>query len=271
METTQELSDGPVQQGTLLGVISLGCALLSVAACVVVSAVVLVGGRTGAAVVIFGLPVLGVMAMVTGGMALVQRRARGVPLVRGPAAMGVIIGLASAVLQGSVAVGALMAYVPVKKMVTPVVTAVFEQVEAGRADVAVEAIPESSRTVIDAARVERFVGAVTDVVGTPARAVVGLDMFVRTRRVFADAAARGAATGPVPDLGLQVKTVEVEGPRGRVMVFLVLDDAALQRDDVRIADAMAVLPGERCVVLLPEGRMKQLAGFLGLEEVKSEE
>ena len=255
-----------VETGSVLGVVSLGMAVVSVGACLVASALAL-GGRAGAVVVVFGLPVLGLGAALVGGLALMKRRSAGVPLVRGPAAFGILIGIASAVLQGSVAVGALMAYVPVKKMVVPVVTGMVTEVEAGRPERALDAVLESSRSVIGAARVEALVLAATDVVGEPMRASVGMDIIVRSRRVFAEAAGRGGGQGAVPDLGLQVKAVELVGPRGRLVMYLVLDEASLTKDKVRIADAMVVLGDGRCAVLLPDGRMRELARYLGLAVV----
>ena len=259
--------DAPVvETGSVLGVVSLGMAVVSVGACLIASALAL-GGRAGAVVVVFGLPALGLGAAIVGAMALMKRRSAGVPLVRGPAAFGILIGIASAVLQGSVAVGALMAYVPVKKVVVPVVTGMAAEVEAGRPERALDAVVESSRSVIGAARVEGFVRAASDVVGEPMRASVGMDIIVRSRRVFAEAASRGSGQGPVPDLGLQVKAVELVGPRGRLMMYLVLDEGSLSKDKVRIADAMVVLGDDRCAVLLPDGRMRELARYLGLEIV----
>jgi hypothetical protein len=256
----------PPESASVLGVVSLGLALLSVAACLIAS-VAAATGRPGAMVVVLVLPILGFAAMIAGALALMKRRSAGVPLVRGPAAFGIIIGLASVVLQGSVAVGALIAYVPVKRIVVPVVSSMFAEAEAGHPDRALAAIVESSRTTIDAPRLGAFIRSATDALGTPTRARVGLDIFFRSREALAEAMARGQSRGPAPDLGLQVKALELEGPSGRTVMYLVLDDAALKQDQVRIADAMVILPGGRCVVLLPQGRMMQLAAYLGLTVV----
>ncbi len=263
-------AEGAAQRGSVLGVAALGTALASVGVCVVASLVASFG-HPGAAVVLFVLPTLGFAAVIMGALALAQERARrrrgesgNVPLQRGPAAFGVIIGLASAVLQGSVAVGALMSYMPVKTNLVPVVQGMFDERAAGDMDRALIAVLETSRSVVDAARLGGFLGAAVEAVGEPVRADVGLDIFLKSRAVFAEASQRGGAQGAAPDLLLQVKALELVGPRWRTVMYVVLDEDSLGKQRVRIADAMVVLPGGRCVVLLPNGRMKELAGYLGL-------
>jgi len=266
---------GGAPRGSFLGVASLGLALVSVSVCVVASVVALTG-TPGAMFVVFAMPVVGFAAVVVGGAALLKRKAlimrdggarggaKDVPLQRGPASFGIIIGLASMVLQGSVVAGAVMSYMPVKKMLAPVVSAMMLEVENGTPDRALTAISDVSKSVVDAARIDGFFRAAMDAVGEPARVHVGLDIFLRSREVFSSAG-NGGVRGPMPDLALQVKALELVGPKGRVMMYAVLDEDALKLDRVRISDAMVVLGDGTCVVLLPQGRMSQLAAWLGLE------
>lgn len=265
---------GAVPQGSFLGVVSLALALLSVGVCGV-AAIIALTGTPSAMFVVFAMPVLGFGAVVVGGAALLRRRAlmrtdggarggaRDVSLQRGPATFGIIIGLAAAVLQCSVLAGAVMSYVPVKRMLVPVVDAVVREVSSGHPDGALLGVADASRSVVDAARVDWFFRAAIDVVGEPAHARVGMDIFLRSREVFADAVRAGGGQGVAPDLLMQVKALELTGPKGRVVMYVLLDEDALTQDRVRIADAMIALGGGTCVVLLPEGRMSQLAGYLG--------
>jgi len=275
MSETPDPMVGGAPRGSFLGVASLGLALVSVSVCVVASVVALTG-TPGAMFVVFAMPVVGFAAVVVGGAALLKRKAlimrdggarggaKDVPLQRGPASFGIIIGLASMVLQGSVLAGAVMSYMPVKKMLAPVVSAMMLEVENGTPDRALTAISDVSKSVVDGGRIDGFFRAAMDAAGEPARVHVGLDIFLRSREVFSSAGNSGAR-GPMPDLALQVKALELVGPKGRVMMYAVLDEDALKLDRVRLSDAMAVLGDGTSVVLLPQGRMSQLAAWLGLD------
>ncbi len=276
-DTTESLQSG-VPQGSFLGVASLGLAVLSVSVCAVAAAFALTG-TPSAMFVVFAMPLVGFAAVIVGGAALVKRRAlmrrdggvvggaKDVPLQRGPAMFGIIIGLASAVLQGSVLAGAVMSYVPVKRALVPVVEAMLTEVGAGHPDRAMVAIADASKSVVDAPRLDGFFRAAVGVVGEPARAHVGIDIFLKSRTVLSDAVRTGGGQGPAPDLLMQVKALEIVGPKNRVVMYVLLDEDALKLDRVRIADAMIALEDGECVVLLPQGRMSQLAGYLGFEIV----
>lgn len=248
-----------------LGIIALACALLSVAACVVV-AVLSVVGVPAAMVGVLVLPLLGLVGVVFGGVSLARKRAPdGAVYTRGPAVAGVIIGLASAVLQGSVLVGAMRTFAPIKQQVVPVVNAMVREARAGHVDRASEAVGEGARGVVGP-RLEGFAKEIVGVCGDDVRATFSIGALVRAtvklRETMAKANPAAFQSGSPP------KPVEFQGSRGRLSAWVLLDEAALDKGQVKITDMMAILPDGRALVLLPDGRFAQLARGVGMESVE---
>lgn len=258
-------TEAPGSSFSGLGALAILLALVSAVASVLCGLVAMFGyppAMLGLGV----LPLFSMLAIALGGASLMRRVAPdGSAYSRGPAAGGVIVGLATLVLQGAVIVGVLRTYVPMKRVVVPVVASMLEESERGNTELARRALAETVRGVVTEARFEAFLDASAAETGRPMTAAFGLATIARTRAALVSAMAQGGGTVTVT--GMYPKPVEFEGPSGRVSVWVLLDEAELERERVKIVDMMAILPGGRGVVLLPEGRFAQLVEQAGIERV----
>ena len=254
---------GPDLRTSGLGLLSIACALLSVAACVVITLLSAIG-FSSILVGLFALPALGLAAVVLGGLSLRRRAAPdGAIYTRGPAAGGVIVGLASVVLQGSFLVGAVRSFTPIRTQVVPVVASMAQEIEKGRPARARDALGDGVKGAVADQRIEGFFQRIETHCGSPMEVRFDLGALVRTRAALASAASPGA---DVSMDDFNPKPVEFHGPKGSVPVWVLLDERALSNDEVRIIDMMAIF-GREADVLMPDGRFAQFARKAGVEVI----
>jgi hypothetical protein len=238
--------------------------MLSVAACVVITGLSAIG-FSSILVGLFALPALGLGAVVFGWLSLRRRAAPdGAVYTRGPAAGGVIVGLASAVLQGSFLIGAVRSFTPIRTQVVPIVAAMVEEVEKGRPARARDALGEGVRGAVSDRRVTGFMTQIESYTGSPMGVRFDLGAFVRARSALVGATRAGANVS-MDDFN--PKPVEFHGPRGSMTVWVLLDERALSQASVRIIDMMALFPTPKADVLMPDGRFAQFAGQAGIEVI----
>ncbi len=262
---------GPELRPSGLGMLSLACSLLSVLACVVITLLSTVG-LSSVLLGLFALPVIGLAGVALGAVSLLRRRAPdGAVYTRGPAVAGVIIGLASAVLQGSFLIGAVRSFTPIRAQVVPVVASMAREVEAGRPARARDALGQGVRGAVSDRRIADLFGEIKAETGDPVDVGFDLTGFFRARTALMAAVSAGGGQVSMDDFN--PKPVEFRGPSGAVPVWVLLDEQALSNDKVRVIDMMALLPGEppRVAVLMPDGRFRQFADQAGLEAVPLDE
>ena len=245
-----------------VGLLALGCSMLSLGSCIVLAAIS-VFFAPSAGVVVVGLPLLGLAGIVLGALSLVRKRApNGREYERGPAVGAIIVGLATAVLQGAFGVGILRVYLAMPEQVVPVVGSMMEEIGEGNLSGARRALADPVQPNVPEARLGAFAGEVRAVCGPEIEASFSVGTIGRARAALTRALSNTQGLAAPPDLF--PKPVELVGSEGRLVVWLLLDDASLERDRVRIVDMMAMLPDGRCLVLLPAGRFAQFARQAGL-------
>lgn len=249
------------------GLLALACALLSVMACVVITGLSAIG-FSSILVGLFALPVLGLAGVIFGALSLRRRDAPdGAVYTRGPAAAGVIIGLASAVLQGSFLIGAIRSFTPIRTQVVPVVAAMAEEVEKGRPARARDALGEGVKGAVSDERMRGFMVRIETHTGSPMGVRFDLGAFFRARTALVGATSVGAKVS-MDDFN--PKPVEFHGPKGAIPVWVLLDEVALSQGDVRVIDMMALFPAPKAGVLMPDGRFAQFASQAGIDVFASD-
>ncbi|MEO1128277.1 MAG: DUF4190 domain-containing protein [Planctomycetota bacterium] len=245
-----------------LGLLSLLCALISIGACAVAALLAMVLDPLAAGAIAV-LPLFGIAAIILGGIALAKTPGDGIRRTRGPAGAGLILGIIATVLQGSAVAGALLRFFPVKNLIAPIVQEMAFDVEAGRTEEARDQLAEYVRSNVPPERIEAFFDVAAQAVGTFDRTEVTLfGTFVRSSRAFRD-----APGGTAPPPHITPFPVELVGDSGRTLLWIMLDDAALEKEQVLVTDMILLLPNDRCAVLLPEAQLAQLAAAVGWQIV----
>ena len=244
------------------GFLAAMCALVGLGACVVVSIVTIWSPR--ALVLIFALPAFGVLAVALAATSLSRKTAPdGSRYSRGPAVFGLIVGIACVVLQGAVVIGAMMTYWPIRQNLVPVADTLLP---GGAAPAPPGAPIAPLAPEVPPGALEAFLSRCEAAAGPLDRFEVGVDVFFVVRDVTKEAQERGGATGTLP-AGLGPKPMFLVGSEGRLLVWVVLDQEALAREEVVIADMLAVLPDGRAATLRgDDGPLEPMRDFLALEE-----
>jgi len=248
--------------------ISAGLAVLSLAGCLVVGVLSMVVSPVFFAAMV-GLPALGLGAVALGALGLRQVRLGGGRVVGRPlAAAGVLLGLLSAVVQGSMGGSALATYLSMRSTLAPAAERVLVALSADDLSAARGMLAPATAQALSDMRARSFIGAVEAACGEPPRAEfdhrVVTEVFRRVRQ------SGGAAQGPAPG-GDPMKPVRIAGPRGSALAWVSLDQDALKAGQVRLLDAVVLLSGadgDRAVTLLPDGPGAVLARYLGLPLVE---
>ena len=253
-------SDPAPRVPSFIGLAALLCSLLSLASCIIISGLsmaIVPSLAVGVAV----LPLLGLTGVLLGAVSILRKKAPGGrDYERGPAVGAIIVGLATAVLQGAFGIGILRTYIAVPKQIIPVVSSMVSEIQASNLDRARQALAEPVRAVVPAPRLQGFYEAIHDACGGDPTPSFTIGTIGRSRAALARAL---AGVSSAPD-NFYPKPVEMIGPGARIPLWVLLDDSALDRDQVKITDMLALLPGDRALVLLPDGRFAQLARTSGL-------
>lgn len=245
--------------------VSAALAVLSLAGCLVVGVLSLAVSPVYFAGMV-ALPALGIAAVILGAIGLRQvRRGGGLVAGRPLAAAGVLLGLLSAVVQGSMGGSALATYLSMRSTLAPAAERALRALSADDLTNARALLAPATDSALTDERARAFIGAVEGACGEVQR--VEFDHRVVTE-VFERVRAGGAASqGPAP-AGDPMKPVRVVGAKASALAWVALDDAALKSGQVRLLDAVVLLPDGRAVTLLPEGPGAVLARYLGLTLVE---
>jgi hypothetical protein len=260
-QTQTSGQSGGAATTSVLAIVAAGCSLLSVMVCIgAVVAATLIDPGWGAMMI--GLPLLGLAGAICGGAALVRiHRAQGALLGRNAALIGLFIGLMSAVVQGAVVGGALATFGAISKHVVPAVTTMAREASAGNADAAAALLSDGARQIAGPARLTEFFGALEAEHGAMVRVSFGLGTIGAARRVTANAT--GAPTAAVQ--AQSPRPVEVAFQNGWTLLYVYVDDAALDQNQVRVMDLLAVDKDGTARALLPDGPGRVLAQAIGLK------
>jgi hypothetical protein len=248
--------------GEGLALLALGVGLFGAASCVAVGALGVF--IQGAGLVALGLPLVGLVAILLGALALRSIARSSGTEGRGFAVAGVIIGIAVLVIPGAFAVGVARTYLSAKQRVAPVVDAMLAEADAGNAERGLDALAEAVEDV-DADRLTRFLGAVEVEIGDLRGADVRLRTVFRLKEPFREAQRDGRLDETrTPSVASIPKPVRLEGDAGAVIAWVLLDEDALARDQVRLVDMLVVLEGGRGILLREAGPLSEVAAYLGL-------
>lgn len=253
--------NGGTATTSVLAIVAAGCSLLSVMVCFgAVVAATLIDPGWGAMMI--GLPLLGLAGAICGGLALVRiHRAQGTLLGRNAALIGLFIGLMSAVVQGAVVGGALATFGAISKHVVPAVSSMARDASAGNADAAAALLSDNAKQIAGPAGLAGFFGALEAKHGPLVRVSFGLGTIGAARR--ASERATGAPTSAVQ--AQSPRPVEVTFKNGWTLLYVYVDDAALDQNQVRVMDLLAVDKDGAARALLPDGPARVLAQWMGLK------
>lgn len=244
---------------------SAALAVVSLAGCAVVGLLsMLVSPVYFAGVVL--LPLLGIGAVILGAIGLRQvRRNPGLVVGRPLAAAGILLGLLSAVVQGSMGGSALATYMSMRSTLAPAAERVFTALSRGDIAGARGLLAPATASSLSDERMRSFIGAVQGACGEVQRAE--FDYRVVTEVAQRVKRSGSAAQGPAPG-GDPMKPVRLVGTRAEALAWVTLDESALRSGQVRLLDAVVLLPeahGGGAVALLPDGPGAVLARYLGLK------
>ncbi len=242
------------------------CSLGSVGVCLlagIISAVV--DPRAAGAVLV--LPLISLSGAIMGGVALLRIERSGGRLGgRTAALIGLFLGLVATIIQGAVAGGALAAYFPVKRHIVPTMERAMRSAATGDMTATRALLGPASGTELADERLSRFFLAMEDRLGPWTAARFDIGVLVDAAREARAGAAR--AGGAAPPTGELPKPVVLVFARGEALAFLYPDQAALGKRQVRIADALIILPHDASAIpdavsLMPAGQAAALGKWLG--------
>ncbi len=241
-------------------------AIASVGACLLAAIVSVVVDLRAAATVLV-LPLFSLAGAVMGGIALLRIERSGGRLGgRRAALIGLFLGLIATIIQGATAGGALAAYFPVKRHIAPTMESALRAAAAGDLTTASALLGTGPGTGTGEERISRFLLAIEDRLGpwVEVRFDIGV-LAEAAREVRLGAARASAAAQPGGDLPKPVVLVHA---RGAALAFLYPDQAALGRRQVRIVDALVILPHDAsaapdAVALSRDGPAAALGKWLG--------
>ncbi|MEM8835833.1 MAG: hypothetical protein AAGD00_08435 [Planctomycetota bacterium] len=270
------MDDPPTRQATEnqqlspLAVLSLGGALLSFATCLV-GGIASVLGFPSVGLVILFLPLLALASAVCGVLALVAiNRSDGLLVGGVPARIGLVLGLIATAVTGSFTFGALRTAYDVRERLAPVVEALIADINADNWPGAEEHLGEPVARALGKTGVAWFFETLeasfqSETVGADAPLVI----LFRSRGELARASDPTQVSAAPQNLNDEVpKPVRVTFASGASgVLFVFLDPAALASQQVRVSDAMIVLPDNRVLTLQPDGPASLLARGGGMRVV----
>jgi hypothetical protein len=225
-------------------------------------ALTLMGSALGAAVLMV-LPLQGFIAAVCGFIGL-RATARPGVTGRGPAFVGLFGGAILFVLQAAFVGGVGVTYISTANTLAPVVDRSLVATSEGRLALAVQGVASSGDVDEDEARLGRFVDIIESHYGTIASARFSVPILIEGRKQIGELFANQPAGVAIDE---PPKWLEIACARGTTIVFVTLDDDALDNDRVEIDDMLALLPDGQAVELVPGGRLTPIAEVMGLELV----
>lgn len=245
-----------------LAIGSAASSLLSVAACLAATLAAVISSPVWAAAIV-ALPLLGIVGIVLGALALRQiGRSEGRLGGRPLALIGVFLGIMSATLQGAVTIGALARYMPIQQQVAPALQMMARQAVAGDMTAARVALAENTGAVVDDARLEWFFKGLEAKHGELQRVVFGIRTLGTSRETLLRAMRANPPTAAAPT---QTPTpLEMHYKRGVATVYVTFDEQALSQNAVRILDLLVVDKDNAARALLPDGPGATLGRWLGL-------
>ncbi|MBL0926678.1 MAG: hypothetical protein IBJ11_03370 [Phycisphaerales bacterium] len=238
-------------------------AMVSLAACVTAAAAALLGFPAALAAIVV-LPVLGLTAAVLGFTSLsIVRRSGGRVIGRVPALIGLFLGLTSAIIQGAFALSVLRVYFDLRNAAAPAVSRMVYAADRGDLSGLRATLSEKASADLTDARAAEFGAALRREAGTIAGAEVRLGTLIRTF----EAGRRAARSGSVQPLaeGVLPKPVEIVGDRATLLAYVIVDQDALKKEQVKVADLLVVLPDGRGLTLMNDGPASSAAESLNLK------
>jgi hypothetical protein len=235
--------------------------MASVAACAV-SVLLTMLVTPAAAAVILALPLVSLLGA---GLCLVALRSigrsGGAEVGRPIALLGLFVGLGVGIIQGAAALSALGSAIAVRRTLAPVVDAFLDAQARGDRAAARAALGELVAAHLSDERMDAFAAALDAQTGAPARARFDLGVMLRAmeRTRTAGATAKAGAT-----IAENPKPLELAGPRGAVLAFVMPDDQTMRvRRRIAIGDILVLLPDGSALTLRAEGPAAALASRLG--------
>jgi len=261
----------PSERLSIAAALSALCALLAVSGCVGISWIAY--RQPELFVYIVAVPILAFAAIVLGVIARVRigkSGARGGSVLRGKglATLGIFLGVLGGViptaflLSALVTLSSLKSLAPVAERI--VLAAAAQSPQSARGDLS----PDGSADLTDE-RIAAVGVAIERVAGKPHNADVsiGAVLEARTRVISAARSSVDAST-----LGeLSPKPVVIRCARGSVIAYTILDEDALNQQQVLVNDALFLLPDGSCITLRVDGPAQQIARALGLTPTPVEE
>lgn len=224
-------------------------------------------GVGGAMALVLVLPAVGLAAAVLGWIGLRSVGRSGGMVVGRPLAMaGLFLGLISAVIQGSVVLGALRTVQDVRNTLVPHADRFVRDVQRGAMGEARDQLSVGANSALTdealalfARRMEEAGGVFA---GADLRIVTMLNMAAEFRKRAAETAQR---TGDSVALGADARPVQLEFASGTALAYFFLDEDALGQREVKFTDALVLMPGDGgAVVLLAQGPASRLARAIGI-------
>jgi hypothetical protein len=254
----------PRQPGEIspLAIGSAASSLLSVSACLAATLAAVISSPVWAAAIV-ALPLLGIVGIVLGGLALRQigkseGRIGGRPL----ALIGLFLGIMSATLQGAVTIGALARYMPIQSQVAPALQMMAQKAAAGDMAASRVALAESAGNVVDDGRLGWYFKGLEAKHGELQRVVFGIKTLGTSRETLLRAMRANPPTATPP---AQTPTpLEMHFKRGVTTVYVWFDEQALSQNAVRILDVLVIDKDNAARALLPDGPGATLGRWLGL-------
>ena len=261
----------PAERLSIAAAASALCALLAVSGCVGISWIAY--RQPDRFVYIAVVPALALAAIVLGVIARVRIRRSGttggvVLRGKGLATLGIFLGVLGGIiptaflLSALVTLSSLKSLAPVAERV--VLAAAAQRPQSARADLSQDASNE-----ITDARLLAVGRAIERSVGKPLKADVSIGAVMEARTRVVSAAQSGADPSALGELS--PKPVVIRCERGSVIAYTLLDADALNKQQVRITDALFLLPDGSCITLRIDGPAQQVARALGLSPTPLDE
>ncbi len=241
--------------------IALFLAIFSLAGCII-NAIVVHFLYFNAVLVFFALPVISLAALLISLRILLtvaRNDSINKPFTRAPALIAFLLALLALVAQLAISGVGLSIYLPMKRLVLPAADEMVRAVNADRPDRALAAFSTTYQSRITPQELDTLFATLTDRLGPIQEIAFDLSTVERARDALS------SLTGTA-DLAMEnpPKPVEVRCRDGIAMLWILLDESALARGEVRFQDLLIVLPDQTALTLFPDGRMALYTRSLGL-------
>jgi len=216
-----------------------------------------------AGVAIFVLPVLSLIAVITGVVGLMQiSRSDGRIGGRNAAIMGAVVGLGLTALQGSVVLGAVLPWFAIGNNLKPVMQDYAEASADGDWSALRAMLSAESESAVSDERLQEFWERAAPAGTSGAEVTFDLGLFVEARTAMA--AAKTASTADsIHETMFPVRLEWSDGSNS--LVYVIMDAESLQGDSVLIVDLLVVNSAGKAVVLLTDGPAKAIVEMVGWE------